>query len=76
MLKAKVETSDGAQIIRFPPEFKINVSEVFLKRVEDGILMMTRDPWEIFHEGVQELSDEFGERPRVQPPLDPFPREP
>jgi hypothetical protein len=72
MLKAKVEVDEGGQIIRFPPEFKINVPEVYLKRVEEGVLMMARDPWDVFDEGVEELSDGFFEQPRVQPPLEPF----
>lgn len=74
MLKAKVENVDGGQIIRFPPEFKIGVPEVYLKRVEGGVLMMDRDPWVLFDEGANELSDEFLERMerREQPPLEPF----
>src|SRR4051812_12831193 len=77
MLKAKVENVDGAQVIRFPHEFRINVSEVLLKRVEDGVLMMTRDPWEFFFEGVKKLSDEFPDNVRPQQPeLEPRTSEP
>jgi hypothetical protein len=32
--------------------------------------VVTRDPWEIFFEGVQKLSDEFLSRERVQPELE------
>lgn len=32
--------------------------------------MITRDPWDIFFEAVEQLSDDFLANERVQPPLE------
>ncbi len=42
-----------------PDEFRVNVDEVYLKRTPKGFLVMSRDPWEVFFDGVEELSDGF-----------------
>jgi hypothetical protein len=38
---------------------QVNGSKVFLKKTADGFLVILHDPWEIFLEGAQELSDDF-----------------
>jgi antitoxin VapB len=70
MHKAKVFQNGRSQAIRLPKEFRVDSSEVYLKKTPEGFLVIARDPWDIFLEGVKELSDDFmvgGRRqPRVQ----------
>lgn len=67
MTTAKVFQNGRSQAIRLPKEFRVKGSEVHLKRVPQGILVVERDPWEICREACQELSDDFM-KGRVQPP--------
>ena len=41
----------------------------YLKGTGEGFLVITKDPWEIFFEGVEQLSDEFLGGEREQPEL-------
>lgn len=70
MSVAKVFQTGRSQAIRLPKEFRVNVDEVRLKRTSEGFLVITKDPWDVFFEGVNELSDEFMSGGRVQPPLE------
>ncbi len=70
MAVAKVFRTGRSQAIRLPKEFRVETDTVHLKRTSEGFLVITRDPWEIFFEGVQKLSDEFVRRERVQPELE------
>lgn len=70
MTVAKVIRSGRSQAIRLPKEFHVEVGEVYLKRTREGFLVIVRDPWEVFFEGVQDLSDDFMARARVQPRLE------
>ena len=67
MAVAKVFRTGRSQAIRLPKEFRVETDTVYLKRTSEGFLVITRDPWEIFFEGVQKLSDDFLSRERVQP---------
>jgi antitoxin VapB len=67
MHTAKVFRNGRSQAIRLPKEFRVETSEVYLKRTPEGFLVMARDPWEIFFEGVEELSDDFMAGVRKQP---------
>lgn len=67
MTTAKVFQNGRSQAIRLPKEFRVKGTEVHLKRVSEGILLVERDPWEICREACQELSDDFMQE-RVQPP--------
>ena len=40
-------------------QFRVNSGEVYLKATAEGFLVIPRDPWEVFAEGVQNLSDDF-----------------
>ena len=68
MQTAKVFKNGRSQAIRLPKEFRVDADEVYLKKTPEGFLVITRDPWEIFLEGVKELSDDFMVRGRQQPP--------
>jgi antitoxin VapB len=70
MAVGKVFKTGRSQAIRLPKEFRVDVDEVYLKRTAEGFLVITKDPWDVFFEGVEELSDEFLANQRVQPPLE------
>jgi len=70
MTVAKVFTNGRSQAIRLPKEFRVDVPEVYLKRTREGFLVIPRDPWEVFFEGVEELSEDFFRSGRVQPELE------
>jgi antitoxin VapB len=66
---AKVFMNGRSQAIRLPRDFRVNGTEVYIKRVPEGILIMERDPWEIFREGIAEMPEGAFEWKREQPPL-------
>ncbi len=70
MVVAKVFRNGRSQAIRLPKEFRVNTSEVYLKRTPEGFLVIPRDPWELFLEGVEELSDGFMSGGRAQPEVE------
>jgi antitoxin VapB len=70
MAVAKVFRTGRSQAIRLPKEFRVDSDTVHLKRTAEGFLVITKDPWEIFFEGVDQLSDKFLAGERVQPPLE------
>jgi len=70
MAVAKVFWTGRSQAIRLPKEFRVEAAEVYLKRTPEGFLVITKDPWEVFFEGVQELSDDFMASGRAQPKLE------
>jgi antitoxin VapB len=67
MTTAKVFRNGRSQAIRLPKDFRVKTSEVHLKKIPEGFLVLERDPWEICLEACQELSDGFMKQ-RVQPP--------
>lgn len=70
MKTAKVFQNGRSQAIRLPKEFRVNADEVMIRKTDVGFLVITRDPWEVFEEGVSELSDDFFDHERVQPSLE------
>jgi antitoxin VapB len=70
MVVAKVFRNGRSQAIRLPREFRVATSEVYLKRTREGFLVIPRDPWELFFEGVRELSDDFMRGHRKQPEVE------
>jgi antitoxin VapB len=69
MQTAKVFMNGRSQAIRLPKEFRVETDEVYLKKTPEGFLVIPRDPWELFYEGVEELSDDFMSE-RKQPPVE------
>jgi antitoxin VapB len=65
---AKVFMNGRSQAIRLPKDFRVDCDEVYLKKTPEGFLVIPRDPWEVFREGVNELSDDFMASGRRQPP--------
>lgn len=70
MAIAKVFRTGRSQAIRLPKEFRVDADEVYLKRTPEGFLVIPKDPWEVFHEGIEELSEDFMAGERVQPRLE------
>ena len=70
MAVAKVFRTGRSQAIRLPKEFRVEANEVRLKRTAEGFLVITKDPWDVFFEGVEQLSDQFMRGERVQPALE------
>jgi antitoxin VapB len=66
--RAKVFQNGRSQAIRLPKGFRVESDEVYLKKTPDGFLVIACDPWEIFFEGVAELSDDFMSGGRRQAP--------
>jgi len=67
MITAKVFKNGRSQAIRLPKEFRVKGSEVHLKKMPKGFLVLERDPWEVCLEACQELSVDFMKE-RGQPP--------
>lgn len=67
MQTAKVFQNGRSQAIRLPKDFRVATDEVYLKRTPQGFLVIPRDPWELFYEGVEEVSEGFM-ADRQQPP--------
>jgi antitoxin VapB len=67
MQTAKVFQNGRSQAIRLPKDFRVDADEVYLKKTLEGFLVVSRDPWEMFFEGVAELSDGFMAKDRRQP---------
>jgi antitoxin VapB len=70
MHKAKVFKTGRSQAIRLPKEFRVATDEVLLKKTPEGFLVIARDPWELFYEGIQALSPDFFKEGRTQPELE------
>jgi len=59
MRTAKIFKNGQSQAVRLPREFRFKGSEVHIKRTAQGVLLSEVDPWQLFEEGVAELSDDF-----------------
>lgn len=70
MVVAKVFRNGRSQAIRLPKEFRVDTNEVYLKRTREGFLVIPRDPWELFFEGVEELAGDFMSGGREQPEVE------
>lgn len=67
---AKVFKSGNSQAVRLPKGFQLEGTEVYVKRVGRGLLLMPKDdPWASLVSSLNNFSEDFmGER--VQPPLE------
>jgi antitoxin VapB len=69
MVTAKVFQSGRSQAVRVPMRYRFRSQAVNILATPDGLLLTEKGPWELFREGVDELSDDFMQN-RVQPPLE------
>ena len=70
MAVAKVFRTGRSQAIRLPKEFRVDADTVHLKHTDEGFLVITKEPWEILFEGVEQLSDKFLSSERIQPEIE------
>ncbi|MBE0515447.1 type II toxin-antitoxin system VapB family antitoxin [Sulfurimonas sp.] len=67
---AKLFKNGQSQAVRLPKEFRFeNQEELFIKRVEDGIILMPKNDksvWDHMFDRLDEFSDDFMQT-RVQP---------
>ncbi len=57
---AKVFTSGNSQAIRLPKEFRLDVTEVYISRSGNSLVLTPRmTSWEGFAEGLTGFSDDF-----------------
>ena len=59
MQTAKLFKNGRSQAVRLPREFRFAGNEVYIKKTAHGVLLTERDPWELFAEGVREISADF-----------------
>lgn len=59
MKTAKLFQNGRSQAVRLPKEFRFRGSEVYILKTAQGVLLTERDPWELFEEGIEEISDDF-----------------
>ena len=69
MVTAKVFQSGRSQAVRVPMKYRFRSREVNILATPDGLLLTEKGPWELFREGVNELSRDFM-CDRDQPPLE------
>jgi antitoxin VapB len=69
MITAKVFESGRSQAVRLPKRYRFHSREVNVQPTPDGLLLTEKEPWELFDEGVEALSDGFLAE-RVQPRLE------
>ncbi len=69
MLTAKVFQSGRSQAVRVPKCYRFKSSEVNVQQTSEGLLLTEKKPWDLFQEGVNELSDDFMSE-RTQPALE------
>ena len=68
MKTAKLFKNGRSQAVRLPREFRFRGKEVYIKKIPHGVLLTEKDPWELFEEGLSELSSDFMAH-RLQPKL-------
>jgi antitoxin VapB len=59
MRTAKLFQNGRSQAVRLPREFRLEGNEVCIKRTALGILLVEKDPWDLFDQGIEEISDDF-----------------
>lgn len=69
MVATKVFQSGRSQAVRVPKRYRFRSTEVNVMATPDGLLFTEKAPWDLFREGVAELSDDFMHE-RIQPALE------
>ncbi len=53
-----VERDEQGQWVRLPNGFEVSGERVYFKKTRLGFLVLSRDPWDVFLEGIEELDDD------------------
>jgi antitoxin VapB len=68
MQEAKIFKNGQSQAIRLPKEFRFEGDSVFINRVGDAVILISKnDPWKSLVNACGQASDDFMDE-RVQPP--------
>ncbi len=60
MQSAKLFQNGQSQAVRLPKEFRFKGSEVYLKKVNNGVLLFSKDkPWDSLLTSLDKFSDDF-----------------
>lgn len=68
MQTAKVFKNGQSQAVRLPKEFRVNGSQVYIKKQGNLIILIPQDAvWDSLVESLEEFSDDCFRQPRIQP---------
>lgn len=71
MKKAKLFKNGQSQAVRLPREFRFEGSEVYVKRMGKGILLLpVKDFWDMWIADLDDFSEDFLVEGREQPVLE------
>jgi hypothetical protein len=67
MIPVKVINIGRSKAILLPDQYRVAADVAYLKKTSHGFIITFDDPWEVFKEGIAELSSETFSRRRRQP---------
>lgn len=57
---AKIFENGRSQAVRLPKEYRFNDSEVFVKKIDDIVILIPKDSvWKTFESSITYFSDDF-----------------
>ncbi len=69
MQTAKLFRSGNSQAIRLPREFRLSGSEVYIKKMGNGVVIIPKeDPWKMVEASVDKFTPDIFEGGREQSP--------
>ena len=59
--KAKIFNNGNSQAVRLPKEFRFEGKEIIVRKVENGVLLMSQDKnmWENWFDNLDKFSEDF-----------------
>lgn len=70
MKTAKLITTNDNQTLILPKEFKFDGNEVYIKKIGNAVVLISKEnPWEVMFDSLELFSEDFMET-REQPQLD------
>ena len=59
--KAKIFNNGNSQAVRLPKEFRFESKEVIIRKVENGVLLMSQDKniWKNWFDNLDKFSEDF-----------------
>jgi antitoxin VapB len=60
MNTAKLSSDGNQQTVILPPDFKMTGTEVYIKKIGNAILLISKDnPWQTLIDSLDQFSDDF-----------------
>ncbi|WP_319563029.1 type II toxin-antitoxin system VapB family antitoxin [Marispirochaeta sp.] len=57
---AKIFENGRSQAIRLPKEYRFSGDDVFIKKIDDVVMLIPKDKvWKIFHESLDKFSEDM-----------------